>query len=336
MLRWLLLRLGWSLVTLFGITVLTFCVVDRAPVDRAEIEIAANDHLFPDRAAKAAAIQQRRVDYGKLDPITLEPVSVWQRYGIWLGNAARLRFGNSEGEHGVIRDRLIAALPITAWLGGLALVVALAVGLLLGAWLGLRAGSRLDRGVSVVLLAVVGVPEFLLGTLALLGLGVWLGWFPISGLRSPDSDRWMAGWQLLDFGWHLVLPVAVMAAAPLAMIARFVRDSVAKLRDAPFVAGLRALGMPEHRVRWRVLRHGAVPVATLLGSLLSMLVSGSIVVENLFALDGLGHLTLQALQVQDQPMLMAIVVLSAVATLLALLLSDVVHRLVDGRVRLGT
>lgn len=336
MLRWLLLRLAWSVVTLLGITFVTFFVVDLAPADRAEIETAVGDRAFVDAAARAAAIQQLRVRYGMIDPVTLEPAPVWRRYAGWLRNAATLRFAGADGDHQAIWRRLWAALPTTVWLGGLSLSLALAIGLLIGAWVGLRSDSLADHSVSALLLVIVGVPEFLLATLALLFFAVWPGLFPISGLRSPGSERWMFGWQLLDFAWHLALPVMVMAMAPMAMIARFVRDSVARVQRAPFVTSLRALGAPEREVQWRMVRHGCAPVATLLGSLLSMLVTGSLVVENLFALDGLGHLLLQSLQAQDQPMLMAIVVISSVATLLALLVSDVLHRLVDARVRLAS
>jgi peptide/nickel transport system permease protein len=117
-----------------------------------------------------------------------------------------------------------------------------------------------------------------------------------------------------------------------------VAPRAARHRDgdaAPFVAALRALGTEPAVVRARLVRHGCVPVATLAGNLLPMLVGGSIVVENTFALDGLGHLALAACEQLDQPMVMALVVLGSIASLLALALSDALHRLVDPRVRLS-
>lgn len=335
--RWLLIRLAWLLVTLLGITFVTFVVLDQAPVDRAEVEAeqAAQTRSFTEPGAREVAVLQLRIRYGMVDPATLQPRPLWRRYVAWLQNAATLRFAGPDGDHAALWQRLLQALPVTMWLGGLALLVAVVGGTAFGAWLGLRAGRRSDRLASAALLVGAGLPEFLLATLLLLGFSVvWVHWFPASGLRSPGAETWTLPWQLLDFAWHLVLPVAVMALGPLVMVARFVRDSVATVARAPFVVNLRALGVEHEVVRWRLLRHGCAPVATLAGSLLPMLVGGSIVVENLFALDGLGHLAYLAVMQQDQPLLMALVVIGSVVTLLSLLVSDLLHRAVDARVRL--
>lgn len=335
--RWLLVRLLWFLVTLLGISFVTFAVIDAAPVDRAAlaIERATAERDFANAAAREAAILQLRIRYGMVDPVTHEPAPLWRRYGAWLWNAATLRFGGPGDDHAALWRRLADALPVTALLGGLALLVAFGIGVPLGTWLGLGAGSRRERNASAALLVCAGVPEFLAAMLLLLAFSSSiLQWLPAAGLRSPGAERWTFAWQLIDFARHLVLPVTVMSLAPMVMVARFVRDSVARSISAPFVANLRGLGTPDATVRRRLLRHGLAPVATLAGSLLPMLVGGSIVVENMFSLDGVGHLAFQAVTQQDQPLLMAIVVIGSVVTLAALLLSDVLHRLVDARVRL--
>ncbi|MGB3969600.1 MAG: ABC transporter permease, partial [Planctomycetota bacterium] len=217
----------------------------------------------------------------------------------------------------------------------LALLAAFGLGVPLGAWLGLRAGTRADRVASSALLVGAGIPEFLAGTLLLmLFSSVWLHWLPAGDLRSPGSEYWLFPWQLVDFARHLVLPVTVLALGPMVLVARFVRDSVARAARAPFAATLRALGTDPAIVRSRLLRHGCAPAATLIGSLLPMLVGGSIVVENLFALDGLGHLAFDAARRQEHPMVMAIVVVLSVVTLGAFVLSDVLHRVLDSRVEL--
>lgn len=333
--RWLLLRLLWLVVTLLGITMLTFAVLDQAPVDRAEIEMAQRANQVGPPATRDAAILRLRVQYGLVDRETLEPAPLWRRYTNWLGNAASGRFAGPNEDHDAFWRRLLRAAPVTAWLGLLSLLLAFGLGLPLAVWCGMRAGSSGDRAVSRVLLLAVGVPEFLLATLLLLAFsGAWQ-WFPSHGLRSDGAQQWPFAEQIVDFGWHLVLPVAVMAVGPIVLITRFLRDSVARTAGAPFARNLVALGIEPAVMRRRLLRNAFAPAATLAGSLLPMLVGGSIVVENMFSLDGLGHLAFQAVLRQDQAMVMALVVLTSVVTLASLLLSDVLHRLVDPRVRLS-
>ena len=337
MLRWLVLRLSWLLLMMLGISFVTFAVLDAAPVDRAELEAvrAAAAGSLTDVAAREAAVLKLRLRYGMVDPETLAPRPLWRSYAAWLGNAATLQLAGPDQDNAELWRRLAQALPVTLLLGGLALAIALGAGMPLGTWLGRRVGSRGERAVSGLLLVGGGVPEFLLATLLLLTFSVvWVQWFPAAGLRANGADRWMLPWQVLDFVHHLVLPVTVLALGPLVLVARFVRDAVARASGAPFAANMAALGLDAATVRRRLLRHGATPVATLIGSLLPMLVGGSIVVENLFALDGLGHLLFVAVLTLDQAMVMALVLLTSCVTLLALLVSDVLHRLVDPRVRL--
>jgi peptide/nickel transport system permease protein len=336
MLRWLLARLLWLVAMLLGITFVTFVVIDQAPVDRAELRIGdpATERSFVDPAARAAAIRQLRIRYGMFDPVTNEPAPLADRYVAWLGNAARFRFAGPHDDDAALRARLAGALPVTAWLGGLALLVAFAIGIPVGVWLGQRVGSRAERTASVGMLLGASLPEFLLATLLLLAFSsAWLQWLPASGLHTPGSEQWSFAARLVDHARHLLLPVAVTALAPTVLVARFVRDAVARAARAPFVAALHALGQPAAIVRARLRRHGLTPVATLVGSLLPMVVGGSIVVENLFALDGLGHLAFTATMQLDQPLLMALVVLGSLVTLAGFVLSDALHRLVDPRVR---
>lgn len=339
MLRWLLVRFAWMLVTLVGITFVTFAVLDLAPVDRAQLEIAQRqqDRSYANLDERDKAIIKLRIRFGMIDEETLQPAPLWRRYVRWVTNAMTLRLAGAHEDDQAFRNRLAAALPVSLLLGFLALGLAIAIGVPLGTALGMRAGSPADRTVSQLLFLVIGVPEFLLATLLLLGFGgTWLSWFPSSGLRSNGADELGLAAQILDFAWHLVLPVVVMASAPMVLITRFLRDSVARAAASPYAANLRALGLEPRIVRRRLFRNGAAPLATLAGSLLPMLVSGSIIVENLFSLDGLGHLAFRAVEEQNQAMVMALVLITSTASLLALIASDVLHRIIDPRVRVVT
>ncbi|MEO6598124.1 MAG: ABC transporter permease [Planctomycetota bacterium] len=335
--RWLVVRFLWLIVSLLGITFMTFVVMGLAPVDRAQIEAtaAAQQGVFPDAHSRDAAVVRLRLGYGMVDDKTLEPLPLGPRYVAWLQNAALLRFAGPNGDHAAIWRRLADALPVSALLGFLSLLVVFGVGMPLGAWIGMRAGSRTDKMVARVMFVLLGVPEFLLAMLLLLAFaGAWLQWLPANGLRSNGSERWPFWQQVSDFAAHLVLPVVVMSTGPLVLVTRFLRDSVARTAKAPFATNLRALGLAPATVRRRVVRNASAPLATLAGSLLPMLVAGSIVVENLFSLDGVGHLGFQAVLDQDHAMVMALVVITSLATLASLVLSDLLHHLADSRVRL--
>jgi ABC-type dipeptide/oligopeptide/nickel transport system permease component len=338
MTRWLLLRLAWMVVTLLGITVVTFVVLDQAPVDRAEVEAAqrAGSGTLVEPGSRDAAILQLRVRYGLVDSETLAPAPLWQRYRNWLRGALSLQFAGPNEDPAAFWRRLRHALPVTLLIGGLALLVAFGLGLPLGAWSGMRAGSLPDRAVSQATFVLAGVPDFLLATLLLLALGGALfDWLPTAGLHSRDAAQWSFWNWFADAVAHLLLPVAVMAAGPLVLVTRFVRDAVARAAAAPFAQHLRALGLDPRVVRRRLLRNALAPVATLTGSLLPMLVGGSIVVESMFSLDGIGRLAFDAVLQQDQAAIMAIVLLTSVVTLLALIVSDLLHAILDPRVRLG-
>lgn len=332
----LLRRIAWLCGMLLGITFATFAIIDLAPVDRAELAVAraAGDRAFADLDARQRAVVQLRVQHGMLDPQTLQPTPLWRRYANWLGSAVQLRFAGPGGDHAGMWRRIRGAWSTTALLGALALLVAFGLGVPLGVRLGCAAGRAGEGVFSSALLAVAALPEFLLASLLLTTFGAaWLGWFPVSGLASPQAAAWPAWRQALDAAHHLALPTIVMALGPLALVARYVRDAVARADRAPWADALRALGAPPELLRARLRRHGLAPAATLVGSLLPMLVGGSVVVENAFALDGLGHLAFTAASEQDQPLLLALVVLGSLATLLAFAFSDWLQGRIDRRAR---
>ena len=334
--RYVLGRLLWMVPTLLGITLVTFLLMDLAPADQAVLNLPENTDTADDAQVRGQALRRLREHYGLIDRETGEPFSVWYRYGTWLTNALRLQLAGPGESAGNFRSRIASALPVTALINLLALAVALGIALPLGARLGMTRGTSVDRVISGALFAVYGVLAFLVATLLVLGFGgAWLfDWFPVVGLRTDGSNQWPVWRQLLDLAYHLVLPVVTLAIGPCVVITRFVRNSVAQVMASDFVANMRAWGMPESVVRRRALRNGLSPVVTLIGTLLPLLVSGSVVVESVFSLPGMGGLAYSAVMAQDQGMVMALTLLVSFVTLVGLLLSDVLHRVVDPRVKL--
>ncbi len=335
--RWWLRRAWWAATTLLAVTLLTFVALDAAGLDRAALEAAqrAEQRDTGSLGDREVELARLRIRYGLVDPQTLEPRPVLLRYGSWLQSALCLRL-HGPGEDPVeFRRRIARALPSTLLLGGAALLLAATVGLALGSRLGMDPGSRRDRAASAAMLWLSGLPEALLATLlVLLFCGPVFDLLPFQGLSGDlpaDASLWRRAGDLLG---HLLLPALAMALGPTLLITRFLRESVARAKDAPFAQNLVAWGIEPQEVRRRVLRAALAPAATLAGSLLPMLVSGSIVVETVFAIDGLGRLLWSSVRGQDHAMVMALTLLMSAFVLLALSLSDWLHRVVDPRVRL--
>lgn len=335
--RWLLRRLLWMVPMLLGISFLTFFVMDLAPVDRATMELAQRhaEAAVVDAGRHDLALAQLRIRYGLVDPQTLEPMPVWQRYGTWLWNAVNLRFCGPGDDPAAFRRRIAEAVPVSLLLGFWALVVAVVVGLPIGSWLGMRIGSRADRIASAAMFTLFGMPDVLIATLLVLLLGgPVFDLLPTAGLHSDGSEGMSVGGQLLDLGRHMVLPVFVQAILPTLMIVRFLRESVGRAANSTFALNLEAWGIDARIRRRRLLRAGFAPIATLAGSLLPTMITGSIVVESVFTIEGVGRLAWNAVRTQDQAMLMLVTLLASSATLFGFLVSDIAHRYLDPRVRL--
>lgn len=338
MLRYLLKRLLLMVPTLLGITVVTFAMMELAPSDRAQIELQRQSESggFASQAQRDEVLLQLRIRYGIVDAETHRPLPMWTRYVQWLGDAVQLRLAGPNEDERAFRRRILDAWPVTALVGFWAMVLALVLGVPLGAWLGMRAGTATDRAVSGLLFLAIGLPEFLVATLLLLFFaGAYFDWFPAGGLRSPAAPEWPWWRRILDLGWHLTLPVTALAVLPTVQITRFLRESVSRAAKAPFAVNLRATGVSRSLLTRRLLRVGMSPLATLLGSLLPFVVSGSVVIESVFSLDGIGRLAYQAVLHQEQGMVMALTVIAATVTLLALVASDIAQHLIDPRVRLA-
>lgn len=330
MLGYVVKRLLWMPPMLLGITLATFVLLDLAPGDRAAMRLSpgADAASALDAQAHVAAVERLRIAYGQIDAETRQKLSLAERYGRWLRRALAFDFAGLGEDPAAFRTRVGQALPITLLLNALALLLALAGGIALGA--------RERLGGDWLMLLGASVPQFLWATalVLLLGGGLWPALLPTGGLYSEGSATWPAAARFADMLLHLVLPVLALALGPFVVIARFVRQGVEKASRADFAVMLRGLGLPEREIRRRVLRHGLSPLVTLLGTMLPGLITGSVVVEHVFSLRGLGWLSMQAIQGRDLPMVMALTTIGAVATLIGLLVSDLLQRAVDPRVRL--
>ena len=214
----------------------------------------------------------------------------------------------------------------------LTLLIAVPVGVVSAA----RQGSLLDRSLTVLVFLGFAMPSFWLALLLMLYFSIDLGWLPLSGLTSLNFATLSDTGKILDVARHLVLPILVGMVGGVAGTSRFLRSSMLEVLRQDYILTARAKGLPEHTVIFRhALRNALLPVITLLGLSVPGLIGGSVIIETIFALPGLGQLFYTAVMARDYPLIMGNLVLGATLTLLGNLLADLGYALADPRIRAG-
>ena len=323
MIRYVVKRLLLAVPTLFGIVLLVFLLLHLAPGSPVSAFGAESGRRVSGRAAE----EMRRI-YGLDRPLP-------ERFGQWIGRVARLDFGESFVDRRPVAERIREALPYTLTLNGLALLLTLAIAIPLGVEAGGRPEGPLDRTSGAVLFLLYSMPAFWAALLLQTLLSVKLRWLPLYGVASDPSPGGIAG--VLDRFGHLALPVACLTYGSLAYYARLVRASVAETRTADYVLAARARGLSRRAALWKhAFRNALLPLITVLGLVLPGLLSGSVIIERIFAWPGLGRLYFDSILSRDYPVVLALSLLGAVATLALTLAADIAYAVADPRVRDGT
>jgi peptide/nickel transport system permease protein len=321
LIRFLVRRIALAIPTLFGIVVVVFLLMHLAPGSPASAIGGAESG----RRVSAAAREEMRRLYGLDRPLP-------ERFVQWLGRVARFDLGESFVDRRPVSERIREALPATLALNGLALLLTLALAIPIGVAAGGRPEGPFDRTSAVVLFALYSTPVFWAALLLQTFLSVKLGWLPLYGVSSDAAPEGLAG--LADRLAHLALPVTCLTYGSLAFVARLVRSGVAEARSQDFVTAALARGLSRRQALWRhAFRNALLPVVTLLGLLLPGLLSGSVIVERIFAWPGLGRLYFDSILSRDYPVVLGLSLIGGVVTLAATLAADVAAAFVDPRLR---
>lgn len=310
---------------LLGITFVSFLVIQLAPGE--PVELTTGD-LQTESTAQAR--QALRELYGLDKPL---PVQYW----VWLSRIVRLDFGRSFQPDGrPVLHKIAERLPITLLLNLTEMALILAVAIPIGIFSATRQYSLFDQITTVFVFMGFATPDFWLALLLMILFGVQLGWLPISGLRSLNWE-YLGYWQQWgDLLGHLVLPIAVATFGGLAGFSRYMRQSMLEVIRQDYVQTARAKGLSEQTVIGKhALRNALLPVVTILGLSLPGFIGGSVIIESIFAIPGMGQLMVQAVFSRDYPLIMGNLVIVATLTLFANLLADVAYGLVDPRIRMS-
>jgi peptide/nickel transport system permease protein len=278
--------------------------------------------------ANQAAKQRLRTIYGLDKPI---PVQYWN----WLKNLVTLDLGRSMSpDRRLVRDKIAERLPVTLTLNILSMGLIIMISLPLGLWAAVRAGGLFDRASTVFVFIFFAAPSFWLALLGMWLFGVKLNWLPTSGLTSLNYNQLDTTGKIIDLSRHLVMPVIISSLGGLAGLSRYLRSNMLEIIRQDFLTTARAKGLTERVVIWKhALRNALIPVITILGLSVPGLVGGSVIMESIYAIPGLGQLFYVGVMGRDYPLVMGGLVIGAVLTLLGNLLADLGYALVDPRVR---
>jgi peptide/nickel transport system permease protein len=319
MLRYFLRRLIVSIFLLWGVVTLTFAFVHLAPGDPVD--------LMLDPSLPEIDVEILRHRFG-LD------VPLHTQYFRWVTAIIQGDLGVSFRQHRPVVDVLADAIPLTLRITSLALFFQFLLGSALGIYSASKRSSRGERVGTVLSLALYSMPLFWLGLMAQILLAYHWRVFPSGGVPLTPFE-WLdpLPW-LRDQFRHLFLPVAVMALGGCAGIARFMRGSMLEILSEDFVRTARAKGLPERVVLLKhALRNAALPLISLLGLSLPFLLSGSVVIEAVFAWPGMGRVMLDAIGARDYPVILAATLLSGSLVIAGSFLADLAYAWVDPRLR---
>ncbi len=311
-------RLIGSIPVLLIVIVGTFLLLEAAPGDAVDAYIGTT-------GGDAGLIESLRQSWG-LDQ------SAGTRLAAYLWSLAHLDLGYSVTFSRPIRDVIFERLPNTLLLMGSATALSFGLGSLLGIVAGARPGSFRDRFLSIGSLALYAVPGFWLGLVLTVIFSVQLRWFPSSGMETIASGK--TGFaRTLDIARHLALPVAALGFIYLALYLRIMRAGMAEVWRMDFVLAARAKGLNRCRIVLRhVARNALLPLVTMLGLQSAAMLGGSVVIESVFSIPGLGRLAQEAVSSRDTPLLLGIILVCAVLVIVINLVVDIFYAVLDPRV----
>ncbi len=310
-----------SIIVLLIVIIGCFLLLETAPGD-------AVDAYAVSFGGDAAAIAEMRARWG-LDQ------SIWHRLGAYLASLFQGNLGWSVSFNRPILDVIFERLPNTLLLMGTATALSFAVGSALGIVAGAKPGSFRDRFLSVASLVLYAIPGFWLALVLVILFSIRLRWLPSSGIETIASGK--EGWaRAIDIARHLVLPVVSLALIYLALYLRVMRASMADIWRMDFVRALKARGISRPRIVLRhVARNALLPLVTMLGLQAASMLGGSVVIESVFAVPGLGRLAQEAVASRDTPLLLGVILTSAIMVIGVNFLVDLLYLWLDPRIAAG-
>ena len=295
-------RILLGILTIWAVITITFLVMHSVP----------GGPFLSEKAVSEAATKALEAKYGMDKPL-------FTQYTTYLKDAVtKLDFGPSIKQRGrMVIDVISTGMETSAKLGLIAAVSALITGVFFGSIAALKRNTVLEKTIMVVTTAFVSIPSFIMGALLLIGFCLKLGWFPANGSTSAG----------------LVLPVITLSLYPMAYITRLTRSSMLDVLGQDYIRTARAKGVAKWKIIFgHALKNSLLPVITYFGPMLAYIITGSLVVEKIFAVPGLGRAFVDSITNRDYPMIMGTTIVLATMIVVMNLLSDILYKVVDPRI----
>jgi microcin C transport system permease protein len=333
MAKYVLQRLLWMLPTLFGISLVCFVIINLAPgspVEQAlsKIRFAGKSTAGSSGGVSNEVLESIKKQYGFDKPMHI-------RYLIWLKNIVTFDFGESFTYQRPVVDVIADKLPISLQFGVVSLILIYMISIPLGIAKAVRDGSQFDLWSSVLLMIAYSIPPLILGILMRVYLagGQFLDIFPLGELYS-DSYFSLSTWgKFLDRCHHFILPLICYVVNGFTVLVFLMKNSLMEEIRLDYVRTARAKGLDERAVIYKhALRNALIPILTGLGSFLTVFFAGSIIIEQVYNLDGMGLLSYKSILSRDYNVIMALIFIESLLSMAGRLVSDVTYVLVDPRI----
>ncbi len=331
MLRYLIKRLLLIIPTLIGVSIACFLltrILPGGPIEQAIMRLTAGGEHMHSRTVESAEVERLKKIYGFDKPVV-------QQYVSWVWKLAQGDFGESFRTFRPVLDEILARLPISLTFGLTGFLLSYLICIPLGIKKALSHRSLFDTVSSVVVYVGYAIPGFALGVLLLvfLGGGSFLNLFPLSGIVSDNFEYLPWYLQILDFLHHMVLPVLCYSIGGYAILTTLMKNSLMEELNKDYIRTALAKGLSYNRVVYRhALRNAFIPILTGMGSLFTLFFAGSILIEKVFSIPGMGLLSYEAMLNRDYPVVLGIIIIQTLFNLLGRLVSDFSLAVADPRI----
>ena len=315
------------LPTIVGISIVSFLIIHLAPGDPAAMKAKAGSGNMMEGISEEA-IQKTRELYGLDKPLH-------QQYFSWVRRITTLDFGESLKFHRPVWDVLAERIPVSLKLALISLLLAYLISIPLGIYSASHQYSKIDSVMTLVLFILYSLPSFWIATMLIVftGGGDFLDIFPVFGLSSIGAEKLPFWGRFWDTAWHLTLPIFCMTYASLAVLSRYMRTAMLEVIRQDYITTARAKGLSEKVILLKhALRNSLIPIVTLLAQLLPATLGGSIIIETIFTIPGMGKLVFESILARDYPVIMANLTIVSFLTLAGILIADILYSVVDPRI----